>query len=92
MHLGSNHEFSTFRRSIGAILAVTKGRKFIDENDLTEWMHLHLKVLVVSFEDADSLGKVEKFVLLEINPPLNLKGMPKTEIRIRLKELRKLVT
>ncbi len=57
MHLGTKHEFSTFRRSIGAILAGTQGRDDIDEVALTSWMDLHLRVLVVPYADADALGK-----------------------------------
>ena len=92
MHLGSNHEFSTFRRTLGAILAEAAGRDFIDEVDLTAWMNLHLRVLVVCYEDADALGRVERSVLNEIDPPLNLKGMPNTALRERVKVLRRMVT
>jgi hypothetical protein len=91
MHLGSKHEFSTFRRSIGAILASAESQDDIDEIALTNWMDLHLRVHVVPYEDADSLGRVELAVLAELNPPLNLKDMPDSALRIRLKELRRAV-
>lgn len=91
MHLGNKHEFSTFRRSVGAILATMRDSQNIDEIALSKWMDLHLRVLVVPFEDADSLGWVEQTVLAELDPLLNLKGMPDTELRRRLKELRKIV-
>lgn len=91
MHLGSKHEFSTFRRTIGAILASAEGRDEIDEIALTRWMDLHLRVLVVPYEDANSLGRAEQSVLAELDPLLNLMGMPDTELRRRLKELRRAV-
>lgn len=92
MHLGTKHEFSTFRRTIGAILASVEGSDEIDEIALTRWMDLHLRVLVVPYEDADSLGRVEQAVLAELDPLLNLMGMPDTELRRCLKELRRAVT
>lgn len=91
MHLGTKHEFSTLRRTIGAILANADGSKVIDEDALTRWMELHLRVQIVPYEDADSLGKVEQDILAQLDPPLNLKGMPDTAIRRQLKELRRAV-
>ena len=88
---GGKHEFSTLRKTIGAILASAEGRDEIDEIALTRWMDLHLRVLVVPYEDADSLGKVEQAILAELDPLLNLMGMPDTELRRRLKELRRAV-
>lgn len=91
MHLGSKHEFSTFRRTVGAILASAKGRDEIDEIALTEWMHLHLRVQVIPYDDADSLGQIEEEVLAALDPPLNLKGMRDSDLRKRLKDLRRAV-
>ena len=88
MHLGKNQEFSTFRRTIGAILAHNGELKNIDEDNLSHWMNQHLRVLAVPFLNADLLGKVEELVLLKLDPPLNLKGMGPNQIRQRLKELR----
>ena len=59
MHLGRNHEFSTFRRTIGAVLASLAGSSQVDEASLTEWMHDHLRVITVPYDDADTLGKME---------------------------------
>lgn len=92
MHLGNKHEFSTLRRSVGAILASAKGRTDIDEIELTSWLDTHLRVQVVPFEDADVLGRVEKAVLAELDPPLNIKGMTETPLRQHLKDLRRAVT
>lgn len=91
MHLGSKHEFSTFRRTIGAILASAESQNDIDEMALTNWMDLHLRVHVVPYEDADSLGQVEQAVLAELDPPLNLKDMRDSALRRRLKDLRRVV-
>lgn len=89
MHLGGRHEFSTFRRTLGAILANARHEQQIDEARLTTWMHEHLRVVALPFEDADSLGKLEDDVLSRLDPPLNLKGMTGTALRQRLKELRR---
>ena len=90
MHLGGRHEFSTFRRTLGSILAHGRGEATIDEAGLTAWMNAHLKVVAVPFDDADTLGHLEEDVLRRLDPPpLNLKGMVESPIRSRLKELRK---
>lgn len=89
MHLGGRHEFSTFRRTLGAILANARQEQTIDEARLTTWMHDHLKVIAVPFDDADTLGKLEERVLSTLDPPLNLQGMSKTPIRSRLKDMRR---
>jgi hypothetical protein len=89
MHLGGNHEFSTFRRTLGAILANAAGHGHIDEGHLTSWMNSHLTVVTVPYPDADTLGRLEERVLRHIDPPLNLKGMPSTPIRTRVSQLRR---
>ncbi len=89
MHLGGRHEFSTFRRTLGAILVKARDEAEIDEIALTEWMHEHLMVVVVSHDDPDTLGRLEREVLQELDPPLNLSGMAKTPLRVRLSELRR---
>lgn len=89
MHLGGRHEFSTFRRTLGAILANARHEAQIDEARLTAWMHDHLQVNAVPFEDADTLGKLEGDVLSRLDPPLNLQGMTPTATRRQLKELRR---
>lgn len=89
MHLGGRHEFSTFRRTLGAILANARHEQEIDEARLTKWMQDHLKLIAAPFEDADTLGQLEGDVLSRLDPPLNLQGMPATATRRRLKELRR---
>lgn len=46
MHLGGRHEFSTFRLSLGSVLAAARREPAIDEARLTAWMHQHLRVVV----------------------------------------------
>jgi hypothetical protein len=91
MHLGGNHEFSTFRRTLGAILAEANGVKHIDENELTQWMYDHLRIVAIPYDDGDVLGRLERDVLDELDPPLNLQGMDPTEVRLRLKALRRAI-
>ena len=89
MHLGGRHEFSTFRLSLGSVLAQAEGLPAIHEDSLTTWMHKHLRVIAVPVTDADTLGDVETEVLAELDPPLNLDKRPKSPVRSRLSELRK---
>ena len=89
MHLGGRHEFSTFRLSLGSILAEANGSADIDEEGLTSWMHEHLRVIPVPVGDGDSLDALETEVLAALDPPLNLSKMPRTAVRSRLTELRR---
>lgn len=89
MHLGGRHEFSTFRLSLGSILAEAQGADEIDEASLTGWMHQHLRLVVVPVSDADSLGVVETRVLTALNPPLNLDKVRRDPLRAQLSGLRK---
>ncbi|MFI6753801.1 DUF6884 domain-containing protein [Rhodococcus coprophilus] len=89
MHLGGNHEFSTFRRTLGSILVHDQGSDVIDEHALTAWMTRHLSVVAIASGDPDTLGRLEDEVLAAIDPPLNLRGMALTPVRLRVKELRR---
>lgn len=84
MHLGGRHEFSTFRRSLAAVLSSPESPHRVDEVALTAWMVQHLSIIAEPFDDADLLGRVERSVLGRIDPPLNLMGMPRTELRAGL--------
>jgi len=89
MHLGGRHEFSTFRLSLGSILAEASNAANIDEQALTNWMHLHLRLIAVPVADADTLGAVETEVLTDLNPPLNLDKVRRDPRRTQLSALRK---
>ena len=86
------HEFSTFRRTLGAVQAQWQNSATVDEEALTEWMMAHLRVLAAPYEDADTLGRLETGVLALLDPPLNLQGRPVTPLRRRLTELRRVVS
>lgn len=87
MHLGGSQEFSTFRRTVAAILGEPGER--LAEDELTAWMRDHLRVIPVPHDDADSLGEIETAILVMLDPPLNLKGMQATPVRARLRDLRR---
>jgi hypothetical protein len=89
MHLGGRHEFSTFRLSLGSVLAAAEGLADIDEGALTSWMHEHLRVAAVPVADADSLDGLESAILRTLDPPLNLSKMSPSPARRGLTELRK---
>ena len=89
MHLGSRHEFSTFRLSLGAVLANASGFDEIDEGALTTWMNAHLKVIPVPVQDPDTLDGLETAVLAALDPPLNLQKMPRSSVRSQLSGLRR---
>lgn len=89
MHLGGRHDFSTFRLSLGSVLAAAGGHDLIDENQLTVWMHQHLRLIAIPVEDADALDSLETGVLTSLDPPLNLDKRPKNELRVSLSQLRK---
>jgi hypothetical protein len=74
-----------FRRTLGAIVANAHHEQEIDEVRLTAWMHDHLKVTPVPFEDADTLGKLEGDVLSRLDPQVNSQGMSSTWTRTRSK-------
>jgi hypothetical protein len=89
MHLGGRHDFSTFRLSLGSVLANARGDAEIDEDHLTQWMHQHLRLIAVPVDDADALDGLETALLRDIEPPLNLDKMPRSQIRAELTELRR---
>lgn len=89
MHLGGRHNFSTFRLSLGAILAAADNHFAIDEERLTRWMHQRLRVIAIPVEDADTLDALETGILDALDPPLNLDKRPKNELRTRLSALRR---
>jgi hypothetical protein len=89
MHLGGAAEFSTFRRTLAAILRPVLGLDTEDDPKLSGWINTHLGVNAVPVPDPDRLAEAETAVLDLLDPPLNLRGRPPTAIRARLAELRR---
>jgi hypothetical protein len=81
MHLGGRAEFSTFRRTLAALLRGPLAMTHEDDDTLTHWMHDHLQVTPVPVHDPDTLGRIEEAILQRLDPPLNLRGMPTTPLR-----------
>ncbi len=88
MHLGGRARFSTFRHSLGSILAALRDESIIDESALTSWMHAHLRVVPVAVDPA-SLEAIETQVLTALDPPLNLSKVAPTPLRRQLSALRR---
>ena len=88
MHLGRNHEFSTFRRTLAALLRPIGSNGGVDEMVLTHWMSRHLRVAVMPIDDADVLARLEQLVLHRLDAPLNLMHMPDSPLRRRIREAR----
>jgi hypothetical protein len=88
MHLGGRAKLSTFRLTLASALREPLQLSSADDPRITQWMHAHLRVVVLPVTDGDSLGKVEDAVLDELDPPLNLTGRRPSELRQRLSSLR----
>ena len=81
-------EFSTFRRTLAAILRPVLAMASEDDPKLTAWMHARLHVITVPVPSADDLGQIETTVLDILDPPLNLQGRSPSPIRAALTSLR----
>ena len=98
-HLNGRIRASTFRLTLAAILAYPERLTITEpgqldrdsEQRLSQWMRKHLHVAVHPFSDHDALVDLEKHILEEFDPPLNLDGRPATAIRVRLTYLRRLL-
>ena len=88
MHLGGAAEFSTFRRTLAAILRPVLGLDTEDDPKLSAWISTRLGVNPVPVPDPDRLAEIETAVLDLLDPPLNLRGRPPSAIRARQAELR----
>lgn len=96
MHLWTKINFSTFRLSLASMLCDrlelsvvrSKALSIESESILTEWMKEHLSVRIFPLTDRAGIRQIERQVLLALDPPINLMGMPKTPARARLSKLR----
>lgn len=86
MHLQGNRDFSTFRLTLAAALR-DSGAGVADESSLTRWMHEHLRVAVLPLPSEEVLAAEERLLDLA-DPPLNLQGRPRTDLRRTLSRLR----
>ncbi|MCL8024895.1 DUF6884 domain-containing protein [Nocardioides bruguierae] len=86
-HLGGRRSSSTLRRTVGAILDRASGGE-VPRDALSAWMNDHLRVHPVRVQDADTLGDLERQVVLRLDPPLNLEHVGESAARIRLTQLR----
>jgi hypothetical protein len=89
MHARGRAEFSTFRRTLAAVLREPLGLTHEDDGRLDEWIDEHLRVTALPVGDPDTLADLEDDVLEQLDPPLNLQGMRTTPVRARLSELRR---
>lgn len=95
-HLRGNIRSSTFRKTLAASLFEPLGLVLGDASKLdpasnealTLWMRDHLSLATVACPDRAKLSELEDAVLLELDPPLNLMGMPNTTLRTDLKARR----
>ena len=95
-HLSGRITASTFRLTLAAVLRQPIGLEQIgpkrlspeSQRQLSRWMRQHLLLAVHPCADPDPLADLERRVLAELDPPLNLEGMTPTPIRTRLSALR----
>jgi hypothetical protein len=74
MHLGGRAEFSTFRRTLAALLRLPLSLTSEEDPRLSAWIREHLEVTPVVVEDADALGRLEETVLQQLDPPAQPPG------------------
>jgi hypothetical protein len=95
-HLRGNIRGSTFRLTLASCLVsrlslFRTARRRLDspsERRLSAWICDHLEIAVLPLADRDRLGDLEHRVLLELDPPLNLDGMPMNPLRHELSRRR----
>lgn len=92
-HMRGNISASTFRRTLAAALrAQLPSEEDVfgqsAERALTEWMTQHLTVVAYPVADRDTVLALEKYVVQNLNPPLNLQYVDKTPTREELRRRR----
>ena len=98
-HIQGNLSSSTFRHTISAILReplnlrLTEPGKLAlaDNRRVSGWIESHLRVVIVPWQDRDSLERIEQAVLDTLEPPLNLRGRPASVLRRCLTKLRRAI-
>lgn len=84
-HLRGNVRSSTLRKSLAALLGA--GGEPFAEDQLSAWMHAHLRVATLPVRSED-VARLEEQLVAQARPPLNLSGLPKDEARGALSLLR----
>ncbi len=80
-HPRGNARSSTFRKSLAAVLGAAGVAH--SEDELTAWMHAHLRVHPLPVPSAD-VARLEDDLVARARPPLNLAGLPKDDARSAL--------
>lgn len=96
MHLGTKISFSTLRFTLAACLRdqlglQVAGAKMLtpdSERALTDWMASNLQIAAFGYDEVDALDELEQSILDAIDPQLNLKHRPRSDLRQRLRTLR----
>ena len=84
-HIRGSETNSTLRRTLKGVLIATDSTATPAE--ISRFMRAHLKVAMLSIDDAALIDSVEDTLIKEYKPALNVKGNPNSA---RVKELRKL--
>jgi hypothetical protein len=94
-HLRGGIRSSTWRRTLSALLCGYLDLQLTNDEltppshaRLSRWMEQRLRLSLHPVQDRDGLGELEHQVLTQLDPPLNLEGMPHTPVRARLTSLR----
>ena len=88
-HLSGDVDSSTWRRTLAALLLGERSRTQEGRAELDAWIRRHLRLNVAPLSDRATVGALEDAVLEQLDPPLNLKGRPRTEPRRVLAEKRR---
>ncbi len=88
-HLRGNVGSSTFRKSLAAILGAAGQPN--SEQDLTSWMHAHLRVATLPVA-SERVSALEDELVSRTDPPLNLAGVPTDAGRSALARLRSMAS
>jgi hypothetical protein len=99
-HLGGRVRSSDLRFSLAAALLGELALQVqapmlvtpASEAALGEWMKQHLAVAVHAVADPGALEILERRLLLQLDPPLNLLHLPPSPARVRLAELRRVIS
>lgn len=88
-HLSGDVDSSTWRRTLAALLLGPVAHTQEGRAQLDAWMRRHLRLIVAPLPDRASVGRLEHEVLALLDPPLNLMGRPRTELRAEVSRLRR---